>query len=326
MEIVKIKLYVYMKNIFQSLAIAALLGLFIPFLSSCKDDDETFNEWNATYVSLQRNDYLSGNVKTFNLTHDAEGVRGDEIKMAFTLKVQQPAPADIVVALEVKSETEGLDANQISLSLPQVTLKAGQIVSEEITATVDPEIFADIMEKSSFSFSVSISNIATTDGNTVISNNLRTLPVTINKAAFLNLKTGTPPNSQLISDRSGWVIKVEEGVEGTGDNLVDGKNTDLALNNKGFWFTVDLGGDKLLTGIKTNHYGSAYAPRQVEILQSGDGVTWKSLSSLATSGATQYLTFISPITTRFLKYQILTIATSGRTDITEFNVYEPKSE
>ena len=88
-------------------------------------------------------------------------------------------------------------------------------------------------------------------------------------------------------------------------NLVDGNNSDLALNNKGFWFTVDLGKNKLLTGIKTNHYGSAYAPRKVEILQSEDGVTWKSLSSVATSGATQYLTFISPITTRFLKYQIL---------------------
>lgn len=315
-----------MKNIFQSLAIAALLSLFIPFISSCKDDEEVFNEWNATYVSLQRNDYLSGNVKTFNLTHNAEGVKGDEIKMAFIIKTQQPALADIVATLGVKSETEGLDANQITLSLPQVTLKAGQMASEEITATVDPEIFADIMEKSSFSFSVSIDNISTTDCNTAISDYLSTLPVTINKAAFLNLKTGTPSNSKLISDRSGWVINVEEGVEGSGKNLVDGTNSDIALNNKGFWFTVDLGEDKLLTGIKTGHYGYAYAPRQVEILQSEDGVTWKSLSSLATSGTTQYLTFISPITTRFLKYQILTIASSGRTDVTEFNVYEPKSE
>lgn len=86
MEIVKIKLYMYMKNIFQSLSIATLLGLFVPFISSCSDDEEVFNEWNATYVSLQRNDYLSGNVKKFNLTHDANGIGGDEIKMAFTVK------------------------------------------------------------------------------------------------------------------------------------------------------------------------------------------------------------------------------------------------
>ena len=40
-----------MKNIFQSLSIATLLGLFVPFISSCSDDEEAFNEWNATYVS-----------------------------------------------------------------------------------------------------------------------------------------------------------------------------------------------------------------------------------------------------------------------------------
>lgn len=318
-----------MKNIFQSLSIATLLGLFVPFISSCSDDEEVFNEWNATYVSLQRNDYLSGNVKKFNLTHDANGIGGDEIKMAFTVKTQKAVSTDMVIALSAKSETEGLDASQIVLSSSQVTLKEGQMTSEEITATVDPTIFASIMEKTSFSFSVSISNVTTNDKNTVISSNLSTLPVIINKAAYCNLKSGTPSNSQLISNRAGWVIKLEEGVEGTGNNLIDGRtNTDIALSGTGFWFTVDLGETKVLTGIKTNHWGnsSSYAPREVEILQSDNGTTWKSLSSLAISGGTQNITFISPITTRYLKYQIITIASSGRTDVTEFNVYEPKSE
>ena len=50
------------------------------------------------------------------------------------------------------------------------------------------------------------------------------------------------------------------------NNLIDGKTgTDVALNNKGFWFTVDLGEAKVLTGIKTNHWANAYAPREVEI-------------------------------------------------------------
>lgn len=326
MEIVKTKSYVYMKNIFQSLFIAALLSLLIPFVSSCKEDEEVFNEWNATYVSLQRNDYLSGNVKTFNLSHDAEGISGDEIKMSFTVKTQQPAVADIVVTLAAKSETEGLDASQISFSIPQVTLKKGQMVSEEVIATVDRTIFADSMEKMSYSFSVSISNIATNDRNTVISRYLNTLPVIINKSAYNNLKSGIPANSQLISNRSSWIINVEEGVEGSGDRLIDGGSSDIARNNAGFWFTVDFGEAKVLTGIKTNHWSPAYAPREVEIFQSVDGTTWKSLSTLATSGSAQNITFISPITTRYLKYQILTISTNGRTDITEFNAYESKSE
>lgn len=49
--------------------------------------------------------------------------------------------------IKCKSETEGLDASQIVLSSSQVTLKEGQMTSEEITATVDPTIFASIMEK-----------------------------------------------------------------------------------------------------------------------------------------------------------------------------------
>ena len=135
-----------MKNIFQSLSIATLLGLFVPFISSCSDDEEVFNEWNATYVSLQRNDYLSGDVKKFNLTHDANGVGGDEIKMVFTVKTQKAVSTDMVVTLNVNSETEGLDANQITLSSSQVTLKEGQMISEEITATVEPAIYASVKE------------------------------------------------------------------------------------------------------------------------------------------------------------------------------------
>ena len=52
---------------------------------------------------------------------------------------------------------------------------------------------------------------------------------------------------------------MEEGVEGAPNNLIDGKTgTDVALNNKGFWFTVDLGEAKVLTGIKTNRLGKMH--------------------------------------------------------------------
>ena len=64
----------------------------------------------------------------------------------------------------------------------------------------------------------------------------------------------------------------------------------------------------------------------MEIFQSDDGATWDSMNTLAVSGATQYITFISPITTRYIKYQIIGIASNNRTDITEFNLYEPITE
>lgn len=316
-----------MKRIFQLITMAGLISLLIPSISSCKDDEKVFNEWDATYVSLQRNDYLSGNVKKFNLTHDANGIGGDEIKLVFTVKTQKAVSSDLVVKLSAQSENAELDASRIILSSSQITIKEGQMTSDEITATIDPTIFVDINDKTSYSFSISINSLSSNDNNTVISSNLSRLSAVINKAAFSNLKSGTPANSQLIGNRSSWTINMQSGVEGAANNLIDGKSgTDVALNNESFWFTIDLGEAKLLTGIKTNHWGSTYAPREVEILQSENGITWKSLSSLATSGNPQNITFISPITTRYLKYQIITISSNGRTDVTEFNIYEPKTE
>lgn len=75
-------------------------------------------------------------------------MESEEMKLRWLYcKTQKAVSTDMVIALSAKSETEGLDASQIVLSSSQVTLKEGQMTSEEITATVDPTIFASIMEK-----------------------------------------------------------------------------------------------------------------------------------------------------------------------------------
>ena len=66
------------------------------------------------------------------------------------------------------------------MSSSQVTIKAGQQVSEEVTAKVDRTIFGTTDDKVSYSFSISIKNISTSNGNTTISSNLKTLPAVIN--------------------------------------------------------------------------------------------------------------------------------------------------
>lgn len=159
-----------MKNFYKLILMAALSLGAAPFVTSCSDDEEA-DEWNATYVYLQREDYLVSNVKTFNLTHDAEGIGGDEISMTFAAKTQKPVSKDIIVSLDVKSDAEGLDVSKISLSSSQVTIKAGQQVSEEVTAKVDRTIFGTTDDKVSYSFSISIKNISTSNGNTTISSN-----------------------------------------------------------------------------------------------------------------------------------------------------------
>lgn len=297
------------------------LGM-IPFASSCSDDD-TADEWSATYVYLQRSDYLIKGDKVFSLKHSSAGVSGDEINMAFTVKTQKPAPQDIVVDIVGKTSNETFQP-YLALSSSQITIKAGQTSSEEITATIpDLSFLEEIEDKLSYNFNISIANIQTNSGNTVISNLQNDLKVIVNKSAFANLAKGEPENSKLIENRSVWNITIEDGVENGPGNLIDGRTgTDVARNNEGFWISIDLGENKDLTGIKTNSWGSAYAPSEVEVYYSKDNSTWKSLGTLKVSGGVQYITFVAPVNARYLKYDIVGISSNGRTDITEFNIYE----
>lgn len=96
-----------MKNFYKLILMAALSLGAAPFVTSCSDDEEA-DEWNATYVYLQREDYLVSNVKTFNLTHDAEGIGGDEISMTFAAKTQKPVSKILLFHWMLKVMQKGL--------------------------------------------------------------------------------------------------------------------------------------------------------------------------------------------------------------------------
>lgn len=290
-----------------------------PVVTSCSDSEEA-DEWNATYVYLQREDYLISTVKNFNLTHDRTGIGGDEVEMVFSAKVQKPAAKDIVVVLEAESTCEGLATSDIILTANEVTIKAGQTESESVSAKIDRNRFGSSEDKAEFSFRVSIKDMQTKNGNTLVSSNLHTLAAKINKAAFCNLKTGTPSNSTLLSDNLSWKFTFKDGVENQNSNAVIGNSgNDVATNGDPFWFTVDFKEEKNVVGIYTQHWGAAYAPSQIELFYSGDGSNWKSLGTLDVSGNRQYVTIMSPIKTRYLKYEMLKVP--GRVDITRFSVY-----
>lgn len=312
-----------MNKFYKLIFMAALTLGAAPFFASCSDDEA--DEWNATYVYLQREDFLVSTVKTFNLTHDASGIGGDEINMVFTAKTQKPTAKDITVKLGVKSESEGLDVNKISLSTTEITIKAGQQASEEVIATIDRTIFSTIEDKASYSFSISINEITTDNGNTIISSNLKTLPATINKSAYCNLKSGTPVNSKLWTAKTEWNFAFQDGVENQNTNSVIGNGgSDVATNGVPFWLTVDLKTVKTLTGIQSKHWGSGFAPTQIEVYYSDNGSTWKSMGVIDTKGGTQNVAFVTPIQTRYLKYQMIKVP--GRVDLTAFYVYIPSEE
>lgn len=301
---------------FFTMFILASITLF----TSCSDDDkEVVDEWTYNRVYLQSTDNVSG-IKTFNLSHDANGIGGDPVSLIFTVKTQKAISEDIIVYLKVKSETENFKESDIAISSKQVVIKAGETTSEMNTVTVDQSLFSAVESKASVSFSVSIEKIETSNKNTVISNNSSILSALINKAERLNMKVGSPADSKLWTDRKKWSFTFMDGVENANSNTVAATgSSDVATNGIPFWLTVDLNDAYTVTGIQTRHWSSAYAPLSVEVYTSADGKTWKSKGVLTTGGSWQNITFIIPEQIRYLKYQMLDVP--SRVDLTYFLVY-----
>lgn len=306
---------------------ATLIAGGAPLFTSCDNDawdveGRDAGEWSANYVYIQRQDYLSGDVKTFVLDHDIDGViSGDDVQMTFNVKTQKPAPADITVKLDLTCD-ESFDASLIHMTATTAKIPQGETQSEDIVVSVASESLAQIDNKFEAGFQVSISEMSANGGNAHISENLNTIKAKIRKTARCKLLSGAPENCASMNGLTDWTFKIMDGVENSGSNTVAGTGGgDLATNGKPFWITVDMKKEQKVFGINTKFWGSSYAARRVEIYTSADGRTWESLGELATSGTPQDITFVKPITTRYLKYELLNVP--GRVSLTRFNVYVP---
>lgn len=318
----KFRMINIMKEFYKLLILVAVIGAATPLITSCSDSEEDTNEYTTSFVYLQRNDYLD-NEKVFTIIHNGiTGLHG-EVMMPFRVKTQRAASADITVNLSVQTSV-GIE-DKIVLSSQQVIIKAGEIQSEELTACMpDLSFMSRTEEEIDYTFTVVIESIQSTDTNVKVSSVYNGLPATITKRAYSidNLKTGVPENS-ILDIRSEWSINVMEGVENSPSDLIDGQlGTDVAINNSGFWIIVDLGSKKNITGIKTQHWSQSYAPSKISVYISDDGLKWKSMGELNTSGGTQNISFKTSIESQFLKYEILKYP--SRVDVTEFNVYISK--
>ena len=293
-----------------------------PIITSCSDSEEEDNEYTTSFVYLQRNDYLDDE-KVFIITHNSITGLGGKVDMPFRVKVQRPTSVDVTVNLAVQT-SEGLEG-KIVLSSQQVVSKAGDMQSEELTASMpDLSFLSGTQDAMSYTFSVIMESIQSTSQSVRASSIYNALPATINKEALSvdNLKSGVPENS-VLDDRSKWTLTLMDGVQGTASDLIDGNGgSDVAMDNSGFWITVDLGSMKTVTGIKTQHWSSGYAPSKVVIYISEDGNKWKSMGDIRTSGSTQNISLKVPMDTRFLKYDMLSYP--KRVDVTEFNIYIAK--
>lgn len=320
--------YKYNKLQIGGFAIASLL-----LLSGChSDNDAVEDEWTATYVYLQRVDYLSPSPKTFRIDHTEEGLSAG-VDMPFVAKTQKPTSKDVRVNVELRNANaanvglELQDKTGKKLESSQILIKAGEQHSDtfHIVATKISELKAN-EQKVSLAFDVALSSIETAQGNTHISpvSELNNLAAKIEKGALQTMKMGEPEVNNVL-DRSSWTITLSEGAENPGTNLIDGNYwTDVARSGQGFTITIDVGGVKTITGINTTSWSwttNRYAPQEVEVAVSKDNVTWKSLGTIQTSGGYQNITLLSRPKARYLKYSILKMPTTGRVSIVEFNLF-----
>ena len=314
-----------MKITYQLILMIFLLAGISSGLSSCKDDESSENEWNATYVYIQRNDYLVLNNSTFTLKHSPGGLAGN-VEITFKLKVQKPATKDITGILQV-SGTGDIPLSAFSLNTDQPVIKAGETESEDIILSLSDtgkEELAQTHDLLSGEFKIQLVNLQTENAHTMISTNSAltssAFSVTKQEYSINNLEKGTPENSHLM-DRTSWYVQVDPAAQGNATNVIDGNvYSDIAQDNAGFWITIDFQTPKTITGIVTNHWGNAYCPTQIELFTSDNGTEWKTMGTLDVQESIQYVKFISSVTTRHLKYQIVKYPI--RVDVTEINVYE----
>ena len=91
-----------MKYSYHNLTAAALAFVGLLLFASCHSDDSAVeDEWTATYVYLQRLDYLTPSPKTFRIDHTSEGLSAG-VDMPFVVKTQKATSKDVHVNLELR--------------------------------------------------------------------------------------------------------------------------------------------------------------------------------------------------------------------------------
>lgn len=310
------------KSDIRYVALVVVFFLIAPLLLSSCDEDKDLNEWEVSYVYIQRENYTA--IPQMVLTHTPSGIEGD-VSQKFFLKVNKPVAEDITVHLAV--DCDGFDAEKILLSQKTVIIKANELCSDPIEVSLsDYEFMAENREEAVYGVKISVEAIDPNRNEIRISDLQNTLVMNIVKKAFTSMKNGVPVNSDRPNIRTDWKVEVlTQGVQGTPNDVIDGMSYTMLKRTEGSELEVafDFGDKKDLLGFVTYHDYSLL-PTKFEIFLSEDGIDWTSYGTLAVIGSSSLsITFLSPVKTQYLKYKILESKQPG-VSLSEFYIYVPK--
>lgn len=292
---------------------------------ACDDDETTLDEWESTYVYVKGATLGNEETKSYKVV-ETVGLPSDATPLTYSFQVclNKPAAEAVSVAMEMtkSGNVEDVLDDTVVADAYQITVPAGRLESDPVTVTIDPSFLGikdaqGTYEDAVFVFAIKSLVAAPKDVKISTKTNKVTLSLSKTVSAYLNMATGQASGTQM--DRSAWSGSLGSGVEGSISNLWDGSSSDIASNSAPWEFTIDLGQIVTVSGVRTNHWGSYYAPRSIEIFTSTDNATWKSQGVLAVSGNPQNWHFLTPVSMRYMRY--VALSPNSRTDITEFNVY-----
>lgn len=280
-----------------------------PLLTSCSSSDEASDEWTVNHA------YINLVTEKMSVEHKWNGDI-DNATVPFSICLNKPADEDVKVKINVSSEN--IPAANMQVSNSEVTIKKGDVESEECLISITDWSFAKNTDAST-SYLIDMS-ITVDGGNVTLSSNRSKETFEIIKGTHCRVEAKMPEDALLETDNNEWIFTFEDGVENAKSNSVAGTgSSDVATNGVPFWVTVDLQETMQLQGIQTEHWASSYAPTKAEVYYSQDGENWISLGSVRTSGSTQRIAFASTIEARYLKYQMREVP--SRVDMTAFYIF-----
>ena len=185
-----------------SLMLAAA-GSFV----ACDDDDAAVDEWNATYVYLERPALAVDMVKC-TVTHDENGLSGWEGRQPVTVRLSKACGTDVTVrlSLEVTGSEEGMEAPFSFENDGLVVIPAGE-TSVQAVLQADLNALAGICGKKGAVASVEVGLAAVTPSrdDLRVSSHQNSLTVEVMKTKYPNVIVDQEPAGAPM-DRSGWTV------------------------------------------------------------------------------------------------------------------------
>lgn len=331
----------YIKQWSVATSVALALTLTFPSCKKSGESVEELMERNYPARVYLQGDRYSAPAVAYALSHGSEGVKGT-LEGRFYVRLSRAQAQDVVVTLRADIDKEELK-DAVSLSAAEVTVKAGQLASDEVSFTLDKSKLDSHSDNESYKVSIMVDAIKSAPAGLQLSTNRNLYAVTFSKSAqneeALQPTIDYDQVEYLDADERAtkWkLLNVTPGIEGASNAnvLFDDNESSLAANKTSFTFTVDLG--RVVPNLKAvlvEAQSQLYSPMGFRLEFSEDGKKWKKFGEIDGTAALvawgfdlQAMTLKKAYAARYLRYTTLSPSwdDEGRTAIREFYVFTEK--